>query len=65
METLRHLTAHQIYGCIAIILGIFGIITGKIGYGALQPRPTGYITGPSAVLGGFVLIGIGIWFVLT
>ena len=40
-------------------LEFFGVAKGRIGYGG-HPKPTGYITGPSAVLGGLALIGVGL-----
>jgi hypothetical protein len=69
METLKPflaelLNSYHVHGMIAIGVGLYAIVTGKMGIGAATPAPQFYINGLPALLMGVVAVGLGAFLLL-
>lgn len=59
------LNSNHVNGAVAIGVGLYAIVKGKMGFGALNPTPQFYINGLPAILMGIVVVGIGAFLLLS
>jgi hypothetical protein len=57
--------SNQVYGVLGIGLGLYSVVTRKMGFGALTARPQFTISGPIAVVLGIAVMGVGTWLLFS
>ena len=59
------LNSNHVHGVMAISVGLYAIVKGKMGIGAATPAPQFYINGLPAVLMGIVAVGTAAFLLLS
>ncbi len=68
MASLKHFMIELLnsnHGVMAIGVGLYAIVKGKMGIGTATPAPQFYINGLPAVLMGIFAVGIGAFLLLS